>query len=290
MKNIYHLFAALTFLIFTSGIVYSGNSQTEFDIICSDISSNGIGSSYIQHTFSLDCGTAHVSDYKWTFKLKQSSGEYAVVSTGNGSSFTIDEITDYSNYFVNNNGALEGRIECSYTFDGYAQVANTFALSLELKPVILSIEKQRIDNKDNYSYYLLLDIRYAGADYVTVEIEEEYNGAIQCERFYGPFLVHAKVGNITSLSDSWVTIIVKNQYGTASETFYYKTIYDAGVQDVKITSPGHQKIEVYSVDGSLIYSGFKDDFKSDYLSSGLYIKKLYDESSRCVKASKFYVK
>lgn len=272
--------------------------KTEFDIICSDISSNGIGSSYKQHTFSLDCGTAQVSDYRWTFKLKKTSGEYAVVSTGNSSTFTIDKITDYSDYYVNRNGDLEGQIECSYTFSGKTQAANPFALSLELKPTILSIDKQIVENEGQYNYYALLNISYTGADYVTIEIEEEYNVIIRSERFYEPFLAHAKTGNITSLYDSWITIIVKNQYGTALETIYVPSAYqyyDLSADNLSgITSvtpqPRNNRLEIYSVDGLLIYSGEKENFNPDNIPSGLYIKKLYNESSHCMKTSKFFVK
>lgn len=287
MKNLLHIFLAISFFILTANRTYSTNSNT-LNIICSDLVSDGIGSAYKQYTFSLDYGTAQVSDYKWTFKLKKTSGEYAVVSVGNSSDFTTDAIADYNGYYVNTDGALSGLVECSCSVDGNDKTANIFAVSLELKPVIFSIDKQIIENKEDYSFYVLMDIKYAGADYVQVEIEEDYDPSVRSYMIYEPFLAHAKTGNITSLYDSWVTIKVRNQYGEVSETFHFEPIYDAGISDA--LQPEYVRIEIYSVDGLLIYSGAKENFNPNDISSGLYIKKIYDESSRHVKTSKFHVK
>ena len=272
--------------------------KTGFDIVCSDMSSNGIGSSYQQHTFLLDCGTAQVSDYKWTFKLKKMSGEYAIVSTGSGRNFTIAKITDHTGYYVNRNGDLEGRIECSYTLNGKTLAANPFALSLELKPAILSIEKRIVENESDYSYYALMNISYTGADYVTVEVEEDYDPSVRSYMIFEPFIAHLKTGYVSTLYDSWITVFVKNQYGTASETIYVPSAYQdynfsadrlSGITSVT-SQQNSYRLEVYSIDGQLIYTGSNENFSTANIPSGLYIKKLYDESSRHVKTSKFYVK
>ncbi len=198
--------------------------ESGFGIICSDISSDGIGTAYSMHTFFLDNVSGSASNLEWSFKLKKANGEFTVVSTGSGNSFTIDEIVDYEGYLVDQNGNLKGTIECNYSVDGNIQDAKPLELSLELKPIIFSIEKQIQYNSD-YSYNAILDINYAGSYYVTVEVEEEYDSAVRSYRVDEPYTAHLQTGKITALYDSWITVRVKNQYGTASEIFYFPPNY-----------------------------------------------------------------
>ncbi len=44
----------------------------------------------------------------------------------------------------------------------------------DLKPSIIAIENLSVINDGDYAFYLTFDVRYSGADYLTVEIEEEY--------------------------------------------------------------------------------------------------------------------
>lgn len=201
-----------------------------FDIICSDISTDGIGSSYKKHTFTLDKGSVFVSDLEWSFKLKKANGEFEVVSTGNGNSFTIDEIFEHENYLVDQNGNLCGTIDCSYSIDGIYHDANSFELSLDLKPIIFSIEKQIQYNSD-YSFNVILDIHYAVADYVTIDVEEELNPAVSSFQFYEPFTTHLKTGKISIFYDCFINISVSNQYGTASESLYFPASYSRNNED-----------------------------------------------------------
>lgn len=198
--------------------------ESGFEIRGSGISSDGTGTAYSKHTFTLDSGTKSVSDTEWYFKLKKANGELVAVSAGYGDSFTIKEIYAYDDYLVDSNGCLSGTIESSYAVDGIYQDAIPLALSLELKPIIFSIEKQ-IQHNSDYSYNVILDIDYAVADYITIDVEEEFNPAVTSFQFYDPFTAHLKTGKISIFYDCWITVEVSNQYGTASETLYFPAEY-----------------------------------------------------------------
>lgn len=94
------------------------------------------------------------------------------------------------------------------------------------KPIIQSIDNISIVNTGDYEFSLTFDVKYAGADYVSVEIEEEYNTTLRNYRFDEPYIAHVKIGNITNLYYSWVTVIVSNKYGTTSETLEYEPTFD----------------------------------------------------------------
>lgn len=200
--------------------------QATLRINCNNISANGIGSSYESHTFSLDKGNENVSNFSWRFLLKNKQGSYTQISKGNSENFTIDKISSVDNFYININGDLEGRIECDYSLNGKRHSAVPFSLSLELKPIIQSIDNVSITPNGEYEFYATFDVKYTGADYISVEIEEEYNTTLRNYRFDEPYIAHVKTGNITNLYYSWVTIIVSNKYGTTSESIEYAPTFD----------------------------------------------------------------
>lgn len=196
-------------------------SNTSLTIKCNDISNNGSGSSYEPHIFSLDKKNENVSNFSWRFLLKNKQGEYTQIANGNTENFTIDKVSLPDNFYININGDLEGRIECDYSLNGQRYNAVPFSFSLELKPIILSIDNISTVDTGDSEFSLSFDVKYAGADYVSVEIEEEYNTTLRNYRFDEPYIAHVKIGNITNLYYSWVTIIVSNKYGTTSKTLEY---------------------------------------------------------------------
>ncbi len=128
---------------------------------------------------------------------------------------------DIHDYIVNSNGSLEGRIECNYTIGGRNQSAAPFALLFELKPVIISIDNVSVIDTGSCQYSLSFDVNYIGADYITVEVEEEYNTTLRTYRFDEPFVALVNTGDITTLYYSWVTVIAANKYGTTSRTLEF---------------------------------------------------------------------
>ena len=128
------------------------------NIKCDNISDNNNISAYIPHTFSIDKAEGDViSDYNWSFNLKNESGVYTTVSKGSASGFIIAEISAPDGYYVNSAGEMEGRIECIYTLNGKQKRAFS-DLSLDLKPVILSIDNleiQRIPRTNSARCHLM---------------------------------------------------------------------------------------------------------------------------------------
>lgn len=254
-------------------------------IKCNNISDNGIGSSYETHTFSLLKGNDNVSNYNWRFFLKNKQGEYTQISSGTTENFTIAKIASPDNFFININGDLEGRIECDYTLNGKRYSATPFALSLELKPIILSIDNISKMNHGLYEFSLNFNVQYTGADYISIEIEEEYNTTLRNYRFDEPYIAHIKTGNITNLYYSWITIIVSNKYGSTYETleyapvFGYKRINDvSSTIDISLNSHILREISLYTINGSLIFKGTPSEYKNHTFNPGIYLKKeIFDD-------------
>lgn len=262
------------------------------NITCNNISDNGIGSSYEPHTFSLLKDNETVSEYNWSFSLKNKEGYYTQISSGTGEDFTIDKISSTDEFFININGDLEGKIECDYYSNGKLYSAIPFTLSLELKPMILSIDDISIVNAGPFSFYLNFNVRYAGADHVYVEIEEEYSTALLNDRFDEPYMAHVQTGNISNLYYSWVTVLVTNKYGSVCETMEYAPVYGEN-RSVSFTSDINNRvvreIVIYSVDGSLIYKGTPSELGNQQLNPGIYIKEEIFENGSS-KSSKIYVR
>lgn len=197
----------------------------EPEIKCSDILDDGIGSSYSSHTFTLSNQNESISNYDWKFFLKSREGNYELISECTTPTFTIDKIEMANQYYINLNGDLEGMIQCDYTVNEIVISTNPFKLSLELKPSIISVDNLTITPTGKYTFTPQFNVQYRGADYVTVEIEEEYNTTLRTYRFEEPFFAHITTGNITTLYYSWVTIIVSNKYGETYETLEFEPAY-----------------------------------------------------------------
>lgn len=252
-----------------------------------DISDTGIGSAYSSHTFSLSKGSENVSNYSWTFSLRDNTGEYVQISTGTSEEFTIDKISSPENYFVNLNGDLEGRIECDYTVGRQQYSAEPFILSLELKPMIISIDNLTVErNEEEFSFSVAFDVRYAGADVITVEVEEEYYTMLRNYRIYEPYIAHAKTGNMSTLYYSWVYVTVTNEYGSTTETMEFAPNYNTGDgeggagDDLLTGSETVKSVQLYNLDGSIVFIGTQSEFSTFWIAPGIYVIRLiYDNGS-----------
>ena len=272
--------------------------QSGFSIQCNDMSSNGIGSAYESHVFSLLMGDEKVDNYKWIFLLKNELGDYVQITDGTDETFSIPAVQSPEQIYVNINGNLEGRIECEYTLNGEQCNAIPFLLSLELKPTIISISDISIVDNGQYEFSLDFNVHYAGADYVSVEIEEEYNTTLRSYRFDEPNLAHIKTGNITKLYYSWVTVIVSNKYGSVSETLEYAPTYEGNKEeaDSKYVSSDDifdynniKEIILFTLDGIPMFKGSHTDFMNFTFTPGLYIKEEVF-SNGYTKTSKIYIR
>ena len=256
--------------------------ESEISITCVDISSDGIGSSYSPHVFSLDNNTGEaISEYLWHFYLKNINGDYTEISTGSSSTFVVPCISSTVGYFINLNGDLEGKIECEALCGGHIVSAKPFALSLELKPEIVSIEDIDTIVKGENLFALSFKVKYRGADRLNVYVEEEYSSTLRSYRIDEPYFAHVLTGNISSEYYSWVDIKVTNQYGTVTETlefepqeqlFSEKNILSR-LTDTNADS--EYMSEVYNSNGIMLYRGNINGYYIQNLASGLYFVKQY---------------
>lgn len=245
--------------------------ETGMNIECQDIGDNGIGSSYSSHTFSLAQSIQNISKYEWKFLLKIPSGTFEEISTGNSPLFTIEKVDIPDNYFININGDLEGRIECRYTTNGKETDAVPFSLSLELKPIITSIENVKVNRIDDYNFKVSLDAYYSGAEHIYLEIEEEDNSSLRNYRYNQPFFAHMSTGNISALYYSWVYVRVINDFGEAMETFEFAPTYTS--VDYHEVPDGKNIIQVAGLDGKIVYEGRKESFVENSVPKGIYIER-----------------
>lgn len=254
-------------------------------IVSDDISDDGIGSAYISHTFSLD-NSQSVSSYNWKFCLKDKSGGFVLMQTGNSTVFTINPVSDTADLYINADGELEGKIECDYVENGESQMASPFDVSLELKPTIVSIKNFERHEYDLYNFYLTFDVEYSGANSLSVEIEEDYNTAVTIQRFAQPSVAHINTGNLSTMVMTRVTIVVSNKYGSTYKTYEFEPTFDpeggnsdgdeSGVDD-NLWNYAPSKIELATMDGKMIFSGDEDSFNSLNLIPGIYIKREHFE-------------
>lgn len=237
----------------------------------------------------MEDGAGDISDQSWSFSLRNKDGQYVEIKNATGDSFEIPALKSTENYYVNLNGDLEGRIECTYKKDNAFHQATPFALSLELKPAIISIDDVRQVFDDPYGFKLLFNVRYTGADKISVEVEEDYNPAVRDYTFQEPFLAHAVTGYITALDYSWVTVIVQNKYGSASQTMEFEPAdFSASLdQNAGILLPDAElrtvsTIEVFTVDGKPVFIGSGAEFESASFTPGIYIQRLHGVDGKII--------
>ena len=267
----------------------------ELGIKCLDIDETGIGSSYKKHTFMLADNALAIDAFQWNFSLKNKYGKYESISSGKSRTFTIEEIANPENYYFNNNGDLEGKIECIYTVEGNEYTAEPFKISLEQKPQIISIsEITRTWN--NYNFTLDFNICYAGSDHVNLRIEEEYSYNYTTERIDQPFFAHVNTIGISGLYYSWVTIEVSNQYGTSRRTLEFPPYFSNPNQticEIQKKSSCHidkiQDIQLFNLCGDLVFKGSESDLNLIDLPSGIYIRREVSLSGS-INTSKVIVK
>lgn len=251
------------------------------NIKCDNLSDNYNISAYIPHTFSIDKAEGDViSDYNWSFQLKDESGVYTTVSKGSASGFIIAEISAPDGYYVNSAGEMEGRIECIYTLNGKQKRAFS-DLSLDLKPVILSIDNLEVhENQEDYYFWLTFELNYRGSNKVYICVSDEESPYITRNEFYEPLLAHITTTQMSTTCYSWVDIDINNQYGKTTKTLEFAPTQEAlekipssGIDDINSTYGTTARLIVIKLDGSVLYDGPESNFSKEQLPGGLYIMK-----------------
>lgn len=263
------------------------NQQVGANIKCNDISSDGIGSSYTSHTFTLD-NSQGANEYEWIFSLKNQEGRYVEVSHGTNSTFTIEPIQSPDKYYINTNGDLDGKVECRYTAGNKSYTAKPFYVSLELKPLILSVDNMERIAAGDFSYYLTFTVQYRGADKLQIATEEEYSSIQSIQDIHEPFLAHVKTYNLSTLRYSWITIHVRNKYGSADKTLEFAPEIPTELEDIT-TSLTEENTHILNLDGISVSHVFNPEITKSILPRGVYISRTMDKTGR-VKTHKFMIK
>ena len=252
------------------------------NIKCNDISDNNNISAYIPHTFIIDKAEGDViSDYNWSFQLKDESGVYSKISEGSGTGFIIAEISTPEGYYVNKNGEMEGRVECIYTINGKQRRAYSDLL-LDLKPVILSIDNLEIhEDKEEEQRTVSFDVNYRGANNIVVGIvDEEYPSSILTTVIREPLTAHVSY-KMRTWCYYWIIIEIDNGYGSIEHTIEFapttgddlEKIPATGIDDINHTCNPSSRLMVIKLDGSVLYDGPESNFSKEQLPGGLYIMK-----------------
>lgn len=271
-----------------NGIGWDFATQQEgANIKCNDIASDGIGSSYSSHTFSLD-NIQTANGHLWKFSLKNKEGIYEEVSNGANATFTIAPVQSTDKYYINTNGDLEGKIECQYTIDSQAYTAKTFYVSLELKPLIISIGNMTRIPSGDFSFYLTFTVNYTGADKLIIAAEEEYSTIKTIQDVYEPFLAHIKTCNLSTLRYSWITIYVQNKYGTTEKMIEIAPEIPTELKDIA-ASPVDEITYILNMKGICVSHVLDSDISKELLPKGMYIRRTIDKNGR-IRTQKFIVR
>lgn len=254
-------------------------------IVCDNIGSNGIGSAYLTHTFNLE-KDEDISTYLWHFYVMNQDGEYIEVSGGDTTpSFTIPAIDDPEKYAISD-GCLSGMVECIYSMSDTQYRTILFPVTLELKPIIISIDNINRIPTDGRFYYVTFTVNYRGADKVSLEIEEEYSTYKLIKEINEPYIAHANIGQFHSLYNNWITIVVRNKYGTAEKTLEFAP-EQVSIDDIMASDPD-RLVEVFTLQGISVFKGKASEYEESSLTPGMYIRRWVGTDGR-VHADKFMI-
>ena len=166
--------------------------------------------------------------------------------------------------------------------------AKPFYISLELKPFILSVDNMERIPSGDFSYYLTFTVRYRGADKLQIATEEEYSSIQSIQDIHEPFIAHVKTYNLSTLRYSWITIHVRNKYGTVDQTLEFAPEIPTGLEDIT-TSLTEENIHIFNLDGICVSHVFDLGISKSMLPKGVYISRTVDKTGR-VKTHKFMIK
>lgn len=213
-------------------------------------------------------------------------GEYIEVSGGDTTpSFTIPAIEEPEKYAISD-GCLSGMVECIYSMSDTQYRTILFPVTLELKPIILNVSNITKHPVNEWIFYVTFDVEYRGANKLIIATEEEYSAIQSIQDVYEPFLAHIKSYNLSTLRYSWLTIYVRNEYGTAEKTLEFAPD-QLGIDDI-MASDQDRMIEVFTLQGVSVFKGNASEYEESSLTPGMYIRRWVGTDGR-VHADKFIV-
>ena len=263
-------------------------SEKEIQIVGVGIDDNGITSAYDSHQFQIQNNTAYpLTDIQWKFTLPAANGgDITICQKSDSPTFDIPAIDDESQYKININGDIYGKISLTGTLNGKS-VSDTYRISLELKPKIKAVNILQKESDGPDFYNLSYTVEYVGADYLTIILEEEWSTSLYYSYVYEPFFAHITTEHILSMCWAWIDIVARNEYGKDTYTIELEP-FDVGTNpsDVhKETTKNFTHIMVYNAAGINILKTENENGLSR-LSKGLYILAYY-KGNQLIKTTKY---
>jgi hypothetical protein len=175
-------------------------------------------------------------------------------------------------------------------------VADTFHITLELKPRILHAEILGMEANAEYPelYDISIGIKYEGSKYVYVAVEEEYSMMSLTFSSSTPYYAEMRLSKIDLWGQTWVDILVRNPYGTDNivievpATDEAKSIVITGF--CSLLSNKNTRIDVYDMQGRFISTVDEIGKVNGCLTKGqMGILKIYEDNS-CPKTFKYVAK
>lgn len=277
------------------------NDPSKIEIVCDDASDNGIMSAYTQHSFHvISTMLSSITSPQWKLTLPLSDGnDEEIFLNDGGLSCTVPTIKDENKYNVNINGDIYGILDFSCTLNGCEIHAASYRLSLELKPRIEYVKIYKIvQHPELQTYDVFFEAKYMGADYITIDIEEEYGSWLRTKTIYEPYLTNGICEQITAPYQAWISFSVRNNYGV--DTYTVELGPYGEVINTDIFNPGNSQIadirdqkqvkyiEVYDINGAFIDTFNSISDLNANLRKGVYIlKEVYSSG---IITTKKYVK
>ena len=228
---------------------WNTQSPSQIKIVSDDIPDTGLASAYESHRFSIERGTLSIQNPKWEFILPLANGKtQSILLVDNNLSSTIAPITNEELYKINPDGDIEGVLQFSCSINGKEVRALPFKIHLELKPLIeyASIAKI-VDNSPLASYDAYYKVKYRGAEYIKVSVEEEYASRLKTWYTKEPYIAFGIADHITSPYYAWIDFIAENKYG---KSIYTIELQPYGVVSIRSNSiDSSDSFEVYDVNG-----------------------------------------
>lgn len=167
-------------------------------------------------------------------------------------------IDDIDAYEISDGGIIKGLLRFSCYIGGERFEAEPRELKLELKPFIEKVEIQKIVHNEGYdSYNVHFMVKYWGADYIRVVVEEEDNSVITPMYLYEPYIALGVAEYIAASFYAWIDFTAENQYG---KDLYTVEMLPGGIPSAAIDAPLEDVVpgeetetfEVYSIEGKQI--------------------------------------
>ncbi len=288
------------------------SSPIPLSIKGSDISDNGLASSYKSHSFYVEGEINNLKNTYWILSMPLSKGGYSeLILEDTDLKCTVPAIEDEKLYKININGDIEGNLTFIGERDGMTIKSFPFKIYFELKPLIESVEVINIiDNSPYDSYDVHYRVKYRGADMLRVSVDEEYGSHQNISYITEPVIATGIADHITSPFYAWIDFVATNKYGRSSYTLefepygvfaggYYNneeeiclqphnlsTIYDIPTQYRKERA---DLFKIYDLNGMLLFEGNSLDCINTLGHRGMIIIQYFYKGD-CVSTKKHFIK